>query len=105
MEMIREIRATWSRDAKETEQAVIDRFVGYPLLVLDEVGIQHGTEAEKITVFDVIKGRHESRKSTVLISNLNIDEVSKYLGNRAMDRLKSAGTIHVFSWGSYRGSK
>jgi len=103
MKMIREIRATYSKDAREDEQHAIDRFAKSSLLVLDEVGVQLGTDSEKLLLFEVINGRYERMKPTVLISNLNVQDVTKYLGERTIDRLReNGGKVLGFTWDSHR---
>ena len=47
MRMIRDIRSSY-RGGKHTEQEMIDRYINTPLLILDEIGVQFGTDGEKI---------------------------------------------------------
>ncbi|MDC7221592.1 MAG: ATP-binding protein [Spirochaetales bacterium] len=105
MRMIRDIRSSYgSRDI--SEQQKIDCYVKSPLLILDEVGVQFGTEGELILLFEVINGRYEEMKPTVLISNLTFKEMEKYLGERCVDRLKGqSGKISIMNWSSYRKRK
>jgi len=102
LRMIRDIRSSY-RGGNYSEQQLIDKYINYPLLVLDEVGVQFGTEGEKILLFEVINGRYENYKPTILLSNLTIKEMEKYLGERVIDRLKSkTGSLIVMDWESYR---
>lgn len=102
MKMIRDIRSSY-RGGKYSEQQIIDKYVKYPLLVLDEVGVQLGTDNEKLLLFEVINGRYENYNPTILISNLSILEMTGYLGERVIDRLKSkAGFLVIMDWESYR---
>jgi DNA replication protein DnaC len=106
MRMIREIRATYSRDAEKNEQDIIDYFTDLHLLVLDEVGVQLGTQAEKLLLFEVINGRYENERPTVLVSNLNVNGIGEYLGERSIDRLReNGGSVVAFTWPSYRNRK
>ena len=76
------------------------------LLILDEVGVQFGSETEKLMLFDVLNERYEKRKPCVLLSNLAIDDVKAFLGERVFDRLREDGGEAVaFDWESYRGRK
>ena len=102
LRMIRDIRSSY-RGGKYSEQEIIDRYVNYPLLILDEIGVQFGTEGEKILLFEVINGRYENYKPSILISNLSIKGIENYLGERAIDRLKSkSGSLVVMDWESFR---
>ena len=74
------------------------------MLILDEVGVQFGSETEENLLFDIINTRYEDRKPTILISNLDGAGVKKYLGERAFDRIREdGGKLIPFTWSSYRG--
>lgn len=104
--LLREIRDTWRPTATRSEGDVIDQMIDYDLLILDEIGMQFGSEAEKLLLFDVLNGRYENLKPTVIISNLPVDELPDYLGVRLMDRLRENGGVMVpFTWASARGAK
>jgi DNA replication protein DnaC len=100
--MVRDIRSSYRYKSEHTEQELIDKYVNYPLLIIDEVGVQSGTENEKNLLFEVINGRYENYKSNILISNLGGDGVTEYLGKRAMDRLVNKEWIVKFNWESFR---
>lgn len=101
--LLREIRETWSGQG-ERESEVIERLVDFDLLILDEVGMQFGSDAETLLLFDVLNGRYEALKPTVLVSNLPVEELPEYLGGRLMDRLRENGGVVVpFTWASERG--
>lgn len=103
MSAIRSVKETYSRDAQRTEREAIDALVGPDLLVLDEVGVQFGSDAEKLILFEIINGRYENVRPTVLISNLDRVGLETYIGERAMDRLREGGgRMIVFDWESYR---
>lgn len=101
---MRNIKDSWSKESEITEGQAIYQFVAPDLLILDEVGVQFGSEFEKNILFDVINQRYEKRKPTIFISNLPMSELSIYLGERVMDRLREdGGTIIPFAWDSQRG--
>lgn len=101
---IRRIKDSWSRDSDENETSVIESFVFPDLLVFDEVGVQFGSETERLYLFDILNERYENRKPTILLSNLSIAEVKTFLGERAFDRLREdGGQAIIFDWDSHRG--
>lgn len=103
--LVRRIKDTWRKDAEETETQAIEFFTWPSLLVLDEVGVQFGSETEKMLLFDVLNDRYEQRKSVILVSNLGIDGVKDFLGERVFDRLREDGGVYIpFTWDSYRGA-
>ena len=65
------------------------------LLVIDEVGVQSGTENERNILFDIINGRYENMKSTLIITNLDRSQLPDYLGERIVDRLRENGGMLI----------
>lgn len=102
-EINRLVRESKGYNAKYSETEVIEAFGNYDLLIVDEVGIQSGSDAESRALFDVFNARYQNMKSTIVISNLNQAQVREALGQRIFDRLKEGGgEVLVFHWGSHR---
>ena len=102
--LIRRVKDSW-RTKEETESDVIDAFASPDLLILDEVGVQFGSEFEKQLLFDVLNERYEKLKPSILLSNIPNEQLSDYLGERVMDRLReNGGALIGFNWDSYRKS-
>ena len=59
-------------------------------LVLDEIGVQSGSEYEKKRLFQIIDGRIKNGRPTILISNLDRDELKALLTPRVMSRIKAS---------------
>jgi len=94
---------TWSRNATESKSQAIAALAFPDLLILDEVGVQFGSKAEEVSLFEVINERYENHKPTLLISNLTANEVKGCLGERIFDRLREdGGECVVFDWDSHR---
>ena len=103
---IRRVKDTWGRSSAESESEAIAALVFPDLMIIDEVGVQFGSEAEKLILFDVLNERYAQRRPTLLLSNLTLDGVKSYLGERVFDRLREdGGEVVVFDWPSYRGRK
>jgi len=103
MKMLQRIKGTWNPRSEESELNAIKVFVRPDLLVLDEIGVQFGSETEKNILFHVINERYERNKPVILISNLTLKEIVPYLGERVYDRLREDGAESVvFAWESFR---
>ena len=102
--IIRSVKDTFS-NRERTESQVYADLVAPHLLIIDEVGVQHGTDFERTVLFEVINGRYEQlRKPTIVVSNLGMADLRTCLGDRAVDRLRDKGGIPVlFRWASARG--
>ena len=103
---IRRIKDTWVKGSEETETQAINS-IAYPdLLILDEVGVQFGSEFEKQVLFDILNERYEKRKPTIILSNIQAKDLGGYLGDRVADRLKEdGGKMITFEWESHRRQK
>lgn len=100
---MRRIKDTWGRQHGESEADAIKAMTGPDLLILDEIGVQFGSDTEKNLLFDLLNERYERRKPTLLLSNLAKEDVAKFLGERVMDRLREdGGRILTLEWESYR---
>lgn len=102
-ELVRDVKASWRKNAEFTEQEVYDRFAKPELVVLDEVGMQNFTDFEQTVAYEAINARYLLEKPTVAITNLPAGELSKCLGERVVDRLReNGGKALDFDWASYR---
>ncbi|MCW5643090.1 MAG: ATP-binding protein [Rhodoferax sp.] len=106
-QLIRELRSSWEKGAAHTESQLIEYFGTLPVLVLDEVGVGFGSEAELTQLFDVLDFRYTERRATVLLSNLAPSGIKAALGERSYDRMREGAQLLRFEWKSYRagGSK
>lgn len=102
--MHRRLRGTWRRDASEKTGDVVSVYASADLLILDEVGVQLGSDYERIEIFDVVNERYENLRPTIAISNLDREGTRDYLGGRVWDRLRENGGVLVAIQGnSMRG--
>lgn len=103
IQAVRSVKETYRKDAATTERQAINELIAPNLLVLDEVGVQFGTETEKMILFEILNGRYEEMRPTIVLSNLAQSELGDYLGARIIDRLQEGGGVVVaFDWESYR---
>uniref|UniRef100_UPI00333EA0DC ATP-binding protein n=1 Tax=Castellaniella defragrans TaxID=75697 RepID=UPI00333EA0DC len=103
MSAVRSVKETYRKGADRTERDAIEALIAPDLLILDEVGVQFGSDAEKLILFEIINGRYESMRPTIVISNLNMAGLQEYLGERVVDRLREGGGRAIlFDWPSYR---
>jgi len=104
MTIIRDYRATWKSDCDYSEAQYIKKMTKAELLVIDEIGVQYGSDSEKLFLFDVIDGRYQNQLPTVLLSNLNVDGIRDCIGARCLDRLREDGGKAIgFDGPSLRG--
>tara|TARA_R100000781_G_scaffold110309_4_gene75707 strand:+ start:17523 stop:18302 length:780 start_codon:yes stop_codon:yes gene_type:complete len=105
MNAIRVVRETY-RNGEKTERKAIQQLAEPDLLILDEVGVQMGTDSERKILFEIINARYENMRPMILISNLDVEGVRSFLGERATDRLREGGgRAIIFDWDSHRGGE
>ena len=105
-EIIRRIRETWGPRATESEAEVIRKFGELDLLIVDEIGRHYQAKdgSESIEIFNIIDERYRLVRPTIVISNLDKEDLQRAMGKAAYDRLREGGArIANFDWDSARG--
>lgn len=102
MELIQMIRSTWRKDSEQSETEVLESLGRLPLLVIDEVGVQYGTDSEQNHLFDVLDRRYREMMPTILLTNQNKDGFRTFVGDRVYDRMTECAKWVPFTWQSYR---
>ena len=59
----------------ESRNEYISRVCSYPLLILDDFGMERGTEYGLEQVYNVIDSRYRSRKPLIVTTNLTLEEL------------------------------
>lgn len=55
--------------------AVVDRLCRYPLLIIDDFGMERGTEYALEQVYNIVDSRYRSQKSLIVTTNLPLNEI------------------------------
>lgn len=64
-----------------------------PLLIIDEIGVQYGSDSERTELYELFNSRYEDKKPTIAISNYDLPALQKTLGQRIFDRLAGGALI------------
>ena len=104
MNVIRAVRQTWRKDSKKSETEILNTLAHAPLLVLDEIGVQYGTDGEQTILFDVLDRRYRDMMPTILLTNQDKKGFKEFIGERSFDRLVESSRWVAFDWGSYRAT-
>lgn len=101
----RTVKDTFNHNSTQTYEQAVRAFSQPDLLVMDEIGVQYGSETERTILFEIVNDRYENCLPTILISNLNLPSMADFAGERVIDRMKeNGGRLLAFDWKSYRGS-
>lgn len=116
-EIIIQIKSSYKANSKYDEADILKMLSECPLLVIDEVGKQFGSESEKNWLSYVIDERYECNIPTVLISNLKLMRdcteeekkeglyIERYLGRDSVSRLVECADIVTITGEDYRRKK
>lgn len=85
IDAFRKIKNCYSKGSTKTESEILASLTAPDLLILDEIGVQFGSETEKMILFEIINKRYEAIKPSLLISNLKIESIAC---ERTFDRIK-----------------
>lgn len=102
MNVIRAVRGTWRKDSEHSETQILNGYAEVPLLVLDEIGVQYGTDGEQTILFDVLDRRYRDMKPSIFLTNQNKKGFKDFIGERTFDRLTETARWVPFDWASYR---
>lgn len=103
MAMIRAVRDTWRKDSEKSERKILANFGrDIDLLVVDEVGVQYGTDGEQTILFEILDRRYNEMRPTILLTNQDKAGFKSFVGDRVFDRLGETCTWVSFDWSSYR---
>lgn len=104
MNIIRNVRGTWRKDSEQSETAVLQVYGSAALLVVDEIGVQYGTDGEQTILFDVLDRRYREMMPTILLTNQAKAGFKQFIGDRSFDRLIETSRWVAFDWPSYRAT-
>lgn len=81
-----EMKAASSFAAKVNKYRLIDMYADVDLLIIDEIGRTNNKD-ERDTLFAILDKRYQEGKSSILISNYDMDKLAKSLGDALLNRL------------------
>jgi len=86
-DLLDELRATYDKRSETTEADLLDTARTIPILVLDDLGAHNYTEWTRNRLYSIINFRMNEQLPTVITSNLSLDQMEEYLGDRTTSRL------------------
>ncbi|MBE9538513.1 MAG: ATP-binding protein [Proteobacteria bacterium] len=102
LEFTQIIKETYMASSETSERQAIQEFVAPDLLVLDEVGVQHQSKVECMLMTELINQRYSAMRPTILLSNMEIDDLKGLLGERVISRLREVSQVVMFTWEDQR---
>lgn len=98
LETVMLIKSSWKKSADGlTEYDIYARFGEPELLIIDEIGVQMGSDFERMVLTSIADIRSRNCLPTIIVSNLPPKEIYELLGERMFDRLVGFGSdvVHM----------
>lgn len=96
------VKAAWNEAAGTSEDEVIESYVKFDLLVLDELGKGELNQKERGMIFRLIDRRSEECKPTIGITKFSPEKLVSLIDDDAVRRLKAGGGgVLLFDWPAY----
>jgi len=88
-DLLDQIKATYdlNRQNAVTESELLDTAREVPVLVLDDLGAHNYTEWTRNKIFSIINYRMNYLLPTIITSNINLEDLEEYLGERTTSRI------------------
>ena len=81
---------------------IVDKFCRYPLLIIDDFGMERSTEYALEQIYNIVDSRYRSRKPLIVTTNLTLDEIRHPQDTahaRIYDRLLRNVRSDLLHWG------
>ncbi len=76
-----------------SEEQLLNDLSNVDLLVIDEIGVQTESRYEKVIINQIVDRRSSSKRPTGMLTNSNLDEMTRLLGERVMDRMRLGNSL------------
>lgn len=91
--LLSEIRSSFRDGSVLSEEELIRRYASVEFLLVDDLGVERGTDFAVQSLYLIIDARYTAMRRTVFTSNLDVEEVAGRLGDRIASRICGMGTV------------
>jgi DNA replication protein DnaC len=82
----------------QNQYGAIKKFIDQDILILDDIGAGRTTEWQQEMLLELIDGRSESSKPTIITSNLSLENIDKTFDFRVHSRLAAKRNLILQRW-------
>lgn len=101
-DMLSNIKRAWKSKTLD-EQDIILKYTKPDVLIIDEVGLNYESDSDHLLLSSIINKRYEEILPTIILTNLQTQDLIRVIGDRSFDRLReNAGVLVEFNWESSR---
>lgn len=91
--LLSEIRSSFRDGASLSEDDLIRRYSSVEFLLVDDLGVERGTDFAIQTLYLIVDARYTAMRRTVFTSNLKVAEIAERLGDRIASRICGMGCV------------
>lgn len=91
--LLAEIRSSFRDGATLSEDDLIQRYARTEYLLVDDLGVERGTDFAIQTLYLIVDARYTAMRRTVFTSNLSVAEIAERLGDRIASRIVGMGCV------------
>ena len=100
--LLMRIRQVFKKESSDSEESLIDQFIDYDYLVIDELGVEKITDWSLQTLYLIIDGRSDCLKSTIITSNLSLQGIEEKIDPRIASRIVGMSKVVRFESDDWR---
>jgi DNA replication protein DnaC len=93
---------TGKGEAGVSEEDIIDQWVSYEVLVVDECHQRSESDYENNSLINLLDHRYDERKCTILIANQSKAEFAAAMGDSVISRIHETGEAFECNWETHR---
>jgi DNA replication protein DnaC len=86
-DLLDEIKETFNKNGEYTELQLLKKLREVEILILDDLGVHNYTEWTQNKIYSIINYRLNNKMSTIITSNLNLEQTEDLLGERTTSRI------------------
>lgn len=86
-DLLDEIKETFNKNGEYTELQLIKKLREVEILILDDLGVHNYNQWTQNKLYSIINYRVNNKLSTIITSNLRLEEIDQYLGERTTSRI------------------
>lgn len=101
-ELQMKVSAAGRFDSPISKDKVIDSFSDVDLLVIDEVELGSTQDIDSKVINTIIDKRSANGKCSILLSNMNFDDLANFVGERIVSRITGSFYLVECKWPDYR---
>jgi DNA replication protein DnaC len=93
-DIVSAVKATWGDYSERSERDAIASYIKPAMLVVDDAGVQFGSESERNILYRILVGRYNECKPTIITTNCDLNKDSgrklfvQSVGDRVVDRFQ-----------------